>query len=162
MARSLLEAGLPNFSRSVDTCLRAATSQRFTVWGATSSGARAGNSDVRDRTRSERMPVERVSMSLNSTVLAFEIDIALDEETSGAMGATGVPAPNGFDEYFTSGPSPNPPVVDRALQLALGNPGVRVTATETNSGAPRLDFRAHSDAGRGPRPRGQDPLNLQW
>ena len=63
---------------------------------------------------------------------------------------------------FTSGPRPNPPVVDQALQLARGNPGVRVTATETNSGAPRLDFRAHSDAGRGPRPRGQDPLNLQW
>ena len=43
MTRSLLEAGLPNFRRSVDTCLRAATSRRFTVWGATSNGARAAN-----------------------------------------------------------------------------------------------------------------------
>ena len=43
MARGLPEAGLLNFRRSVDTCLRAATSQRFTVWGATSSGARAAN-----------------------------------------------------------------------------------------------------------------------
>ena len=108
------------------------------------------------------MPVERVSMSLNSSVLAFETDIVIDEETSGAIGATGVPEPNGYDEYFTSGPSPNPPGVDRALQLARENPGVRVTTTQTNSGAPRLDFRAHSDAGRGPKPRGQDPLNLQW
>ena len=153
----------PNFRLGVDICRAADTfAEGFTVWGATSSGARAGNRDVRDRTRSERMPVERVSMSLNSSVLAFETDIVLDEETSGAMGATGVPEPNGYDEYFTSGPSPSPPGVDRALQLARENPGVRVTTTQTYNGAPRLDFRAHSDAGRGPRPRGQDPLNLQW
>ena len=90
-------------------------------------------------------------MSLNSSVLAFETDVVIDEETSGAMGATGVPEPNGYDEYFTSGPSPSPPGVDRALQLARENPGVGVTTTQTYNGATRYGFKTHSDTGRGPR-----------
>ena len=98
------------------------------------------------------MPVERMSMSLNSSVLAFETDVVIAEETSGAMGATGAPEPNGYDEYFPSGPIPSPPGVDHALQLARENPGVGVTTTQTFNGATRYGFKTHPDKAshRGP------------